>query len=125
MGGLGIADPSQTVKDSLYISRKATQIIVQAINGDVSYETETHNENVFAVRAEAKDERAKKNQAKYNDIFEQSDKCHQRVMERMKGNKVSSSLTVLPIERSHFDLSAQEFRDALALRYKKLLLSLP
>ena len=70
MGGFGIADPSQTVKDALYVSRKATEMIVQAIKGNVSYETDTHNENVFAVRAEAKAERAKMNQAKYNDIFE-------------------------------------------------------
>jgi len=34
-------------------------------------------------------------------------------------------LSVLPLARSQFDLSAQEFRDGFALRYKKPLLSLP
>jgi len=34
-------------------------------------------------------------------------------------------LSVLPFARSQFDLSAQEFRDGLALHYKKPLLSLP
>jgi len=34
-------------------------------------------------------------------------------------------LSVLPLARSQFDLSAQEFCDCLALHYKKPLLSLP
>ena len=42
----------------------------------------------------------------------------------MDGN-ISSWLSVLPLTRSQFDLSAQEFRDGLALRYRKPLLSLP
>jgi len=32
---------------------------------------------------------------------------------------------VLPLARSQFELLMQEFRDGLALRYKKLLLSVP
>ena len=38
---------------------------------------------------------------------------------------VSGWLSVLPLEKDQFDLSAQEFRDALALRYRKPLLNLP
>ena len=49
----------------------------------------------------------------------------QRVILRAKDGKYSSWLSVLPLARSQFDLSAQEFRDGLALRYKKPLLSLP
>ena len=40
-------------------------------------------------------------------------------------NHLSSWLTVLPVGQNHFDLTAQEFSDALALRYRKLLLNLP
>ena len=49
----------------------------------------------------------------------------QRAILRAKGSNISSWLSVLPLARSQFDLSAQEFRDGLALRYKKPLLSLP
>ena len=42
-----------------------------------------------------------------------------------KDSNISSWLSVLPLARSQFDLSAQEFTDGLALRYKKLLLSVP
>ena len=38
---------------------------------------------------------------------------------------MSSWLSVVPLESHHFDLSPQEFRDALALRYRKPLLDLP
>ena len=38
-----------------------------------------------------------------------------------KDSKISSWLNVLPLSRHGFDLSAQEFRDALAIRYKKLI----
>ena len=31
----------------------------------------------------------------------------------------------MPIEQDDYDLTAQEFRDALAVRYKKPLLSIP
>ena len=38
---------------------------------------------------------------------------------------MSSWLTVVPISKEHFDLSAFEFRDGLSLRYAKQLIELP
>ena len=40
-------------------------------------------------------------------------------------NDLSGWLTVLPMSQDHFDLIAQQFRDALALRYRKPLLNVP
>ena len=42
-----------------------------------------------------------------------------------KYSKISSWLSVLPLARSQFNLSAQEYRDGLALLYNKPLLYLP
>ena len=42
-----------------------------------------------------------------------------------KDPKISSWLNVLPLSRHGFDLSAQEFHDALAIHYKKPILSPP
>ena len=39
-------------------------------------------------------------------------------------NDLSGWLSVMPTERDNFDLTAQEFRDALAICYKKPLLSI-
>ena len=44
---------------------------------------------------------------------------------RAKDGNISSWLSVLPLARSQFDLSAQGFHDGLALQYKKPLLFLP
>ena len=44
---------------------------------------------------------------------------HHRCVEYTKMNHLSSWFTVLPVGQNHFDLTAQEFRDALALRYRK------
>ena len=46
-------------------------------------------------------------------------------MEQTKLNDLSGWLTVLLMSQDHFDLTAQEFRDALALRYQKPLFNVP
>ena len=46
-------------------------------------------------------------------------------MERAKLNDLSGWLTVLPMSQDHFDPTAQEFCDALALCYRKPLLNVP
>ena len=48
-----------------------------------------------------------------------------RAITRSVGSKSSSWLTVMPIALHHFDLSATEFRDSLALRYHRSLLKAP
>ena len=53
------------------------------------------------------------------------DPMQQRAILRAKDSNISSWLSVLPLARNQFDLSAQEYRDGLALRHKKPLLSLP
>ena len=44
---------------------------------------------------------------------------------RAKDQNISAWLSALPLVKNHFDLAAQEFRDALALRYKKSLTQMP
>ena len=53
------------------------------------------------------------------------DSTHQRVLQIARDNDLDVWLSVTPVESNHFDLSAQEFRDALAIRYRKPLLNLP
>ena len=55
----------------------------------------------------------------------QFDFAHQRAILRARNEKVLAWLTVLPLARSQFDLSNQEFWDALAIRYKKPLRNVP
>ena len=65
----------------------------------------------------------------FNDEFCQLlplfDSLQQQAILWAKDSNISSWLSVLSLARSQFDLSSQEFRDGLALQYKKPLLSVP
>ena len=50
--------------------------------------------------------------------------CH-RSVEQAKLNDLSGWLTVLPMSQDHFDLTALDFHDALALCYRKPRLNVP
>ena len=52
------------------------------------------------------------------------DLTHQRIIQRAKDND-AVWLSVTPVESNHFDLSAQEIRDTLAIKYHKALPNLP
>ena len=49
---------------------------------------------------------------------------HCRCVECVKLNHLSGWLTVLPVGQNYFDLASKEFRDALAIHYRKNLLNL-
>ena len=55
----------------------------------------------------------------FSTLLPQFDGVCLRSVERAKLNALSDCLTVLPTSQDHFDLTAQEFRDALALCYRK------
>ena len=61
----------------------------------------------------------------FSTISSSFDLTHQCILQRAKDNDLSVWLCVTPVESNHFDLSAQEFWDASAIRYHKLLLNLP
>ena len=49
----------------------------------------------------------------------------ERVLQRAKDNDLGVWLSVTPVESNNFDLSVQEFHNALTIRYHKPLLNLP
>ena len=63
--------------------------------------------------------------ARFDSLLPQLDVLQQCTVLRAKEFNLSRWLSVLPLQRNQFDLSAQEFWDALALRYRKPLLGLP
>ena len=60
----------------------------------------------------------------FNNLIGRFDPGQQHAILRAKASS-SSWLSVVPLESHQFDLVCQEFRDALALRYRKPLLGLP
>ena len=65
----------------------------------------------------------------HNDEFfhpvPQFDMVYCRSLKRARLNDLSGWLAVLSMIQDHFDLTAQEFHDALALHYRKPLLNVP
>jgi len=66
-----------------------------------------------------------RNDELFSTLLPQFDGICCRSMEQAKMNNLSGWLTMLPVSQDHYDLTAQEFRDALALHYWKLLLNVP
>ena len=65
----------------------------------------------------------------HNDLFimisSSFDLTHQRVLQGAKDNDLAVWLSITPVQSNHFGLSAQEFRDALAIRYHNPPFNLP
>ena len=64
-------------------------------------------------------------QRMFDNIITEIDLIQQRAVLRAKEEKISSWLNFIPVAKHNFDLTAQEFRDSLAIRYKKPLLEVP
>ena len=108
-------NPIETANLFYSTSRYASDVIVQVIK----------SHKAFEVDAESAEFKRNYIVTKIDDIMGQFDPAHQRAILRAKNGKVSAWLTVLTLVRSQFDLSALEFWDALAIRYKKPLRNIP
>ena len=125
MGGLGISNPVSTASHCYSLSTQSTTSLVTFITGASVFELDNH----IATVSLAKDHyRASLNDyfhIRFDSLFARLDSLQQRAVLRAKEFNLSGWLAVLPLARDQFDLSPQEFRDALALRYRKPMLNLP
>ena len=60
--------------------------------------------------------------ARFESLLTLFEQLHQSAIRHARDGKTSSWLTVLLVAKYNFELSAQEFQDVLANRYKKSLL---
>ena len=125
MGGLNILNPVKTAFLNYNTSRKLTGPITDALKGITTFDSEEFNVHFGTVPEEAINIRDLALQNMFNETISQLNNMQQRAVMRAKDEKMSSWLNVIPVAKHHFDLSAQEFRDALAIRYKKPLLDVP
>ena len=94
----------------------------KSILGCATFELDAHAETVQS--AKGFDRKHKKKQCVVQ-LLGSDSLQQQRVILWAKDCDLSFRLSVMPLESHHFDLSPQEFRDALALRYRKPLLDFP
>ena len=124
MGGLGVRDPVESAQQVYWASRKCTGKIISAIKGDEAFSVQEHRDEVAKSHAEVRLEQIELNQKKLDEALEPLDAKKRRAVMRAVGEKNSNWLTVCPIAHYQFDLSAVEFRDALAMRYSRSLLGM-
>jgi len=60
-----------------------------------------------------------RNDELFSTLLPQFDGICLRSVEQVKMNNLSGLLTVFPVSQDHYDLTAQEFHDALALHYRR------
>ena len=121
--GLGVFSTSLTVELHYLASRASTKVLVSALQGD-SFELATHEATVLSAKQDYASLRDAQFKQLFDDLLDQFDHIHQRIILCACFNSLSGWLTVLPTEKDHFNLTTQKFRDALAVRYQKPLMCL-
>ena len=124
-GGLGIPSACVSAPILYTASRNSTKCIVDTIISHSSFEIAAHETTVFSARSDYLKSCEQRYDQLYDNVLQQFDSFHQRSIQRARDNTMSVWLSVVPVEQNHFDLTAQEFCDALAVRYRKPLLGLP
>ena len=106
-------------------SVRATEHLVRSIVGFVTFELDSHLDHVSFNKQSHCQQLGVTFDEEFDQLLTLFDPMQQQAILRAKDDDISSWLSVLPLARSQFDLLAQKFRDGLALRCKKPLLSLP
>ena len=111
----------------IYHSSKESAVkIVSAIKGAEEFSVQEHKGAIIAEsHARLRAEQKERNQVKLETAMENMDVKKQRTVRRAVDWKNFNWLSVMPIARHQFDLSAAEFHDALAIRYSQPLLRMP
>ena len=124
-GGLGVGLPTMSA-DSMYAaSRHAASIIVEAIVDGCSFKPSLHEDLVLVVQRHYQKQLDVNCDTLFSDICSELDPIHRHALQRSHDNVLSAWLSVMPTKKDNFDVTAQEFCNALAIRYKKPLLSIP
>ena len=105
--------------------KSTTTSLVKFITGSLSFELDTHIATVSLAKDQHRVSLNEYFNGKFNALLPQLNPLQQRAVLRAKEFNLSGWLSVIPLERDQFYLSPQEFRDALALRYRKPTLNLP
>ena len=123
-GELGVGNTVNNAKLCFESSVNSTAYLKNSILGNVVFELDAHITSVQAARQLQCKLRSEHNAATFTELIGLFTPIQQRAILRAR-NSNSSWLSVLPLECNHFNLNSQEFRDTLALRYRKPLLNLP
>ena len=124
-GGLGISNPVESASVAFLPSLRSSAVLWAAISGQAGFSPTVHLDVLDTVRCEASAARGERVQSALSALLTSVSSSTHRAIERAVDFGVSGWLTVLPLAQYHFDLSPQQFRDALSLRYNRSLMLMP
>ena len=124
-GGLGISDPVKSALLAFSFSRESASVLIDAIRGATEFKVTVHLDQLAKVRHDVSERREAGVQCLLNSVLECMPSPVCRTIRRAIDFQTFGRLTVLPLTCHHFDLSPQQFRDALSLRYHRPLSSMP
>ena len=113
-GGIAVYDPTVTAEAGLRASKGATETLVRALLERKDVDIDEHEAKVRSERLRSRKERAKSEEAIFDDLAERSESAVARRMRRLC--ETGAWLTVLPDALNGTKLSADEFRDSLRIR---------
>ena len=106
-------------------SREGASVLVDAVRGVVEFRVTAHLDHLARIRHDVSVKRDATVQSVLTSVLEclPSQAC--RTIRRAINFQTSGWLTVLPLACHQFDLSPQQFRDALSLQYHRPLATMP
>ena len=126
LAGLGVVNPSTSAPLASYeLSRNTTAHLVNAITGREEFDSGKHLESVQKARTEARSRRETESTAQFEASVSVLGNAPQRSLRRAKEFSTGAWLSAMPKAWNDTILSAEEFRDGLAMRYSKPLQRLP
>jgi len=90
-----------------------------------SFDVMDFNDNCNSILRRMRKEKEIKLENEFNSIIESADSKRQRILKRVVKSKASAWLNMVPSAKDGFDLSFQQFRDKLAMRYGREPSALP
>ena len=96
-----------------------TDVVINSLKKHTIYDPDTHINTLASVQSEKCKQKELILDEKFKTNIQKLSSLQKRAIQQAKYTKMSSWLNVLPVAKHQFDLSASEFWDALALRYKK------
>ena len=124
-GGLGIGDPVESASLAFTSSREGASVLVDAIHNAVEFRVSAHLDHLARIRHDVSVKREAIARSALTSVLECLPSPACRAIRRAIDFQTSGWLTVLPLVCHQFDLSPQQFRDALSLRYHRPLAMMP
>ena len=122
-GGLGIPNPTTTGEDCYASSTGGTQLLKDSLIAGTPLCASTHQSVASQARRKARKQRTAAQDARFDELASTERPTVKRRMERSA--RTGAWLTTMPSLLNGTDLSADEFRDSLRIRYGLIPLGLP